>query len=100
MEIWIAIGIAALFVGYLVSLYNRLVAGRNEVANSFSQIDVQLQRRYDLIPNLVETAKAYLAHERDTLEAVTQARGAAQTARAIVPRSVSWLGPKRRWVER
>lgn len=80
MAIWIAIGVAVLCVGYLISIYNRLVAGRNEVANSFSQIDVQLQRRYDLIPNLVETAKAYLAHERDTLEAVTQARGAAQTA--------------------
>ena len=80
MEIWIAIGIAALCVGYLVSLYNRLVAGRNEVANSFSQIDVQLQRRYDLIPNLVETAKAYMGHERDTLEAVISARSAAKDA--------------------
>jgi LemA protein len=57
--------------------YNRLVRARNGYQNAFAQIDVQLQRRFDLIPNLVETAKAYMKHERDTLEAVTQARTAA-----------------------
>jgi LemA protein len=60
-----------------VGQYNRLVAGRNAYKNAFAQIDVQLTRRHDLIPNLVETAKGYLAHERGTLEAVIQARNAA-----------------------
>jgi len=66
--------------GYLVAIYNGLVRGRNQFKNAFAQIDVQLQRRYDLIPNLVETAKGYLQHERNTLEAVIQARNQAQTA--------------------
>lgn len=65
---------------YAVALYNGLVADRNRFKNAFAQIDVQLQRRYDLIPNLVETAKGYLAHERETLEAVIQARNQAQAA--------------------
>ena len=63
-------------VFWLVGIYNGLVTARNGYKNAFAQIDVQLQRRYDLIPNLVETAKAYMAHERQTLEAVTAARGA------------------------
>src|SRR5690606_789699 len=61
----------------LISLYNKLVQLKNRYLNAFSQIEVQLKRRYDLIPNLVETAKAYLSHERETLEAVTQARNQA-----------------------
>ena len=65
---------AALFA---ISIYNRLVAGRNRFKNAFAQIDVQLTRRHDLIPNLVETAKGYMAHERETLEAVINARTAA-----------------------
>ena len=65
---------------FLVGIYNRLVAYRNRYKNAFSQIDVQLKRRYDLIPNLVETAKAYLKHERETLEAVIQARNQAAGA--------------------
>ena len=65
---------------YVVAMYNGLVAGRNRFKNAFAQIDVQLQRRYDLIPNLVEAAKGYMAHERDTLEAVMMARNQAQTA--------------------
>jgi len=65
---------------FLVSIYNRLVAYRNRYKNAFSQIDVQLKRRYDLIPNLVETAKGYLKHERETLEAVIQARNQAAGA--------------------
>ena len=62
---------------YGVTLYNRLVAARNGYKNAFAQSDVQLTRRHDLIPNLVETAKAYMAHEKDTLEAVIQARNSA-----------------------
>ncbi len=65
---------------YAVSVYNGLVALRNRFKNAFSQIDVQLKRRYDLIPNLVETAKAYLSHERETLEAVISARNNASAA--------------------
>jgi LemA protein len=70
---------ALLLVGvvYLVSRYNRLVALRERFRNGFAQIDVQLKRRHDLIPNLVETARGYMAHERDTLEAVIQARNRA-----------------------
>ena len=67
------------FVVFAVGVYNRLVAGRNQTKNAFAQIDVQLTRRHDLIPNLVETAKAYMAHEKDTLEAVISARNAAVT---------------------
>ena len=66
--------VVALLVVYVVAIYNRLVALKNRFQNAFSQIDVQLKRRYDLIPNLVETAKAYLSHERETLEAVIAAR--------------------------
>lgn len=67
-------------VFWLISLYNNLVDLRNRFKNAFSQIDVQLKRRYDLIPNLVETAKAYMAHERETLEAVIAARNSALSA--------------------
>jgi LemA protein len=66
--------IVVLFAGFFVSIYNGLVRARNETRNSWSQIDVQLKRRYDLIPNLVETVKGYMKHERETLEAVTRAR--------------------------
>ncbi len=79
-ELLILLGIAAVIVVWAIIIYNGLVALRNRVKNAFAQIDVQLQRRYDLIPNLVETAKAYMAHERQTLEAVIAARNQAQTA--------------------
>jgi LemA protein len=72
---------AAVAVGWIV-LYNGLVSRRNGFRNAFAQIDVQLKRRHDLVPNLVETAKAYLAHERGTLEAVIAARNAASGAAA------------------
>jgi LemA protein len=68
----------------IVAMYNKLVVGRNRVKNAFAQIDVQLTRRYDLIPNLVETAKGYMKHEKGTLEAVTEARNqAVQAAKAV-----------------
>jgi LemA protein len=70
----LAIVVIGLFV---IGVYNRLVAYRNRFKNAFSQIDVQLKRRHDLIPNLVETVKGYMSHERETLEAVIQARNAA-----------------------
>ncbi len=69
-----------LMVVYPVSIYNRLVTLRNRFKNAFAQIDVQLKRRYDLIPNLIETAKGYMKHERETLESVIQARNQAQQA--------------------
>jgi LemA protein len=72
--------VAVIVALWLVSVYNQLVAQRNRFKNAFAQIDVQLKRRYDLIPNLVETAKGYLAHERQTLEAVVAARNAAVSA--------------------
>jgi LemA protein len=72
--------IAIVLVVFIIGAYNSLVTLRNRYKNAYSQIDVQLKRRYDLIPNLVETAKAYLSHERGTLEAVIAARNAAATA--------------------
>ena len=76
MTLFILLLLAALVL-VLISGYNRLVAGRNAYKNAFAQIDVQLTRRYDLIPNLVEVARKYLAHERETLEAVIRARNSA-----------------------
>src|SRR5205809_1944712 len=72
--------VAVLLVVFIIGAYNSLVTLRNRYKNAYSQIDVQLKRRYDLIPNLVETAKGYLSHERGTLEAVIAARNAAATA--------------------
>jgi LemA protein len=72
--------VALVLIAWLVGIYNRLVKLRNQFKNAFSQIDVQLKRRYDLIPNLVETAKGYMKHERETLEAVITARNKAQAA--------------------
>jgi LemA protein len=74
---WIVLGIVVAILVAGVSMFNRLVALRNRFKNAFAQIDVQLTRRHDLIPNLVETAKGYLKHERETLDAVIQARNAA-----------------------
>jgi LemA protein len=77
MVLIVVLVLVLLLVVWAVAVYNRLIAARNGFANAFAQIDVQLTRRYDLIPNLVETAKAYLTHERETLEAVINARNTA-----------------------
>ena len=87
-NVLIALGVVAavvvLLIVWIVALYNGLVVLKNRFKNAFSQIDVQLRRRYDLIPNLVETAKGYMAHERETLTAVTEARNiAASAAKAL-----------------
>lgn len=70
-------GLAAVVVLWVIAMYNGLVQARNQVKNAWAQIDVQLKRRHDLIPNLVETAKGYMKHERDTLENITKARNLA-----------------------
>ncbi len=80
MEIWIVLVVIAIIAFFLIATYNRLVTLRQRVKEAWSDIDVQLKRRWDLIPNLVETVKGYAAHERGTFEAVTQARAAAQAA--------------------
>ena len=76
----ISVAILAVLIFWAVGAYNRLIRLKNTIANAFGQIDVQLKRRYDLIPNLVEAAKKYLSHERETLEAVITARNQAKSA--------------------
>lgn len=82
------LGVMVLIALFFVGIYNRLVTERNRFKNAFSQIDVQLQRRYELIPNLVETAKAYLAHEKETLTNVIAARNQAVSAEKAVAGAV------------
>jgi len=81
--LWVIVGLAALVVLWLISTYNRMVALRNRIDTAWSQIDVQLKRRHDLIPNLVETVKGYAAHERGTFEAVVRARQAGLEAGSV-----------------
>jgi LemA protein len=83
MVMWVILGIVVLFVLMLIGIYNSLVQMKVSVQNAWSQIDVQLKRRHDLIPNLVETAKGYMAHERGTLESVTKARQMAVDAASL-----------------
>jgi len=75
--------VVALLILFVIGIYNSLVGLRNQVDNAWSQIDVQLKRRHDLIPNLVETAKGYMTHERGTFEAITKARSQAMGARTV-----------------
>ncbi len=82
--ILVILGLIAFVLISLTSLYNRLVTLRNQVKNAWSQIDVQLQRRYDLIPNLIETVKGYMTYEKGTLEAVIQARNQGAAAREAI----------------
>jgi LemA protein len=84
MGIWLFIAFLVLVVIYLISVYNKLIALRNRFKNGFAQIDVQLQRRHDLVPPLVESAKAYMSHEKDTLTQVIEARKQAESARQAV----------------
>jgi LemA protein len=88
----VLLGLVLLLAGFVLVNYNALVRARNAYARSYAQIDVQLTRRHDLIPNLVETAKGYLAHERQTLEAVINARSAAVTAQASASAGAEELG--------
>jgi len=83
MEWLIIVGILAVLVIWVIGMYNGLVRVRNQVRNAWSQIDVQLKRRNDLLPNLIETAKGYMKHERETLEAITQARANALKAEGV-----------------
>lgn len=76
----IIVGVLIVLIMIIVGIYNKLVTLKNRFENAFSQIEVQLQRRYDLIPNLIETVKGYMAHEKETLEAVIQARNQAQSS--------------------
>src|SRR3954467_15978300 len=77
---WVLLAIVVVVIVFFISAYNRLVTARNVFKNAFAQIDVQLKRRYDLIPNLVEAVKGYMKHERETLDAVIRARTTAQAA--------------------
>jgi LemA protein len=81
--LWILVGLVVLLAIVLIAGYNSLVSLRNQTQNAFSQIDVQLKRRYDLIPNLVETVKGYMKYEGDTLEKVIQARNRALSANTV-----------------
>ena len=92
---WMVLALVAVVVIWAIAVYNRLVQLRNRIANAFGQIDLQLKRRYDLVPNLVEVARGYLAHEAATLEAVIKARGQAQGAAAAAraaPTSAGAMG--------
>jgi LemA protein len=81
--IWVLIGILVVLLFGAIAMYNSLVSLRQQTGNAWAQIDVQLKRRYDLIPNLVETVKGYMAHEKDTLERVIQARNMALQANTV-----------------
>ena len=98
----IVIAVVVLLAIYLITAYNGLIRRRNQIENAWSQIDVQLKRRLDLIPNLVETVKGYASHERETLDAVIQARNAGMNAQGPHDQAQAWDVPQgstteRRW---
>ncbi len=83
IALWIVLGIIVILVLFIIGAYNSLVRLRNQVKNAWAQIDVQLKRRHDLIPNLIETVKGYMTHERETLTKITEARSNAMSANTI-----------------
>jgi LemA protein len=85
IAVWIIVGIIVILIFVFIGIFNGLVRLRNQVKNAWAQIDVQLKRRHDLIPNLVETVKGYMKHERETMEAVTKARNLAQQVASAGP---------------
>src|SRR5262245_5253277 len=85
--VWVILAVAVVAVVAVIGIYNSLVGLRNQVKNAWSQIDVQLKRRHDLIPNLVETVKGYAGHERGTLENVTRSRSQAMQAQGVADKS-------------
>jgi LemA protein len=89
LAVWVLLGLVVLVLLYLVLLYNGLVQLRNRIEGAWAQIDVQLRRRYDLIPNLVETVKGYATHERETLEAVIAARSSAMGAHGVAEQAAA-----------
>ena len=94
LSTWITLGVIVLAIAWAIAIYNQLVSLSNRYQNGFAQIEVQLKRRYDLIPNLVETAKGYLSHERETLEAVIMARNEAAAALGNLDGDVTASGIK------
>lgn len=85
----VALGVVVLLIFWVIAVYNGLIRGRNEVDNGWAQIDVQLKRRYDLIPNLIETVKGYASHEKETLERVIQARAVAMGSQGVAAKAQS-----------
>lgn len=83
IALWIILGIVVILIFMVIGMYNALIRLRNQVKNAWAQIDVQLKRRHDLIPNLIETVKGYMVHERQTLESITNARSNAMSAGTI-----------------
>lgn len=87
MTLWIILAAVAAIIIWLIAVYNSLVTGKNRVNESWSDIEIQLKRRYDLIPNLVETVKGYAKHEKELFEKITEARTAAMTTKSIAGKS-------------
>ena len=89
MELMIVLGLIVIIIISFIGMYNSLVKLRNQVKNAWSQIDVQLKRRHDLIPNLIETVKGYMTHERETFESITNARSQAMSANTVGEKSAA-----------